>query len=162
MSFWRNDFCEVAARGYGASCSPRKYGMNWTIPAVVSSSPVSGGGINEDDGTIRCPRSSKNVRNCRRMSFAFTEGSPPGVGRPELGLPVGHALPERLDEARPSARDVAPRGCQRLPRLAGEVGRREPLRLALQPAREKKGPGDARTEARGEPEQTAHASRSSA
>jgi hypothetical protein len=69
MSVVRNDFWTVTARGpCGDSARPRKYGMNWTIPAVVRSSPLSGGGISEDEGTLRCPRSSKNRTNNRRMS----------------------------------------------------------------------------------------------
>src|SRR2546423_13098968 len=135
MSFWRNDFCDVAARGYGGSCIPKKYGMNCTIPAVVRSSPVSGGGISEDDGTTRCPRSSKNQRNSRRMSFPFTRGSPPRVGRPELGLAFGHALAEGLEEGPQRVRHVAAGGRQRLSGLPSDVRRREPLGLPLQPAR---------------------------
>ena len=51
MSLVRITFCEVTARGYGAVACPRKYGMNWFMPAFVSSRPDSGGGISDDERT---------------------------------------------------------------------------------------------------------------
>src|SRR5919201_1674136 len=41
------------------------------MPAVVRRRPVSGGAIRLEEGTTRCPRSSKKRRNSRRMSFPF-------------------------------------------------------------------------------------------
>src|SRR5207244_693035 len=67
MSLARKHFCELAALGHGGSACPRKYGMNWFIPALVSSRPDSGGGISDELGTRRCPRSSKKRRNVSRM-----------------------------------------------------------------------------------------------
>src|SRR5438093_11113430 len=68
MSPVRMHFWEEVARGKGGSCWPRKYGTNWFMPALVSSRPGTGA-ISEDDGTTRCPRSSKNDRNACRISF---------------------------------------------------------------------------------------------
>ena len=51
MSLVRITFCEVTARRYGGSAWPRKYGMNWFIPAFVRSSPDSGGGISDEERT---------------------------------------------------------------------------------------------------------------
>src|SRR3990170_6657745 len=67
MSVVRKDFWTVAARGNGGSCWPRKYGLNWTIPAVVSRREGSFG-ISEEEGTTVCPRSSKKDRKPRRIS----------------------------------------------------------------------------------------------
>jgi hypothetical protein len=67
MSTVRADFCtEVARRNDGSAC-PRKYGMNWFMPAFASSSPVSGDGIRDDDRTRVCPRSSKKRRKRSRI-----------------------------------------------------------------------------------------------
>src|SRR5262245_57796553 len=46
--------------------------MNWFIPAFVSSSPDSGGGISDELGTRRCSRSSKNERNDSRIRWPST------------------------------------------------------------------------------------------
>src|SRR5918996_388352 len=97
MSVVRNDFWTLAARGYGGSCWPRKYGLNWTIPAVVSSSEGSFG-ISEEEGTTVCPRSSKKERNARRMSAprieasvaAADQASPPPPPHPHRETPNGH------------------------------------------------------------------------
>src|SRR5215212_7730930 len=43
------------------------------MPAVVSSTVrSSGGGTSDDDGSLGCPRSTKNERNRSRISAAFT------------------------------------------------------------------------------------------
>ena len=68
MSLVRITFCAVTARGNGASACPRKYGMNWFIPAFVSRSPEAGGGISDEDRTRACPRSSKKRRNVSRIA----------------------------------------------------------------------------------------------
>jgi hypothetical protein len=67
MSTARKHFWTDVARGNGGGECPRKYGMNWFIPAFVSSNPDSGGGINDEDGTRRCPRSSKKRRKLSRI-----------------------------------------------------------------------------------------------
>ena len=52
--------------------------MNCTIPAVVSSRPVSGGGMSEDEGTTRCARVPRRTSGtAARMSLAFTRGVTP-------------------------------------------------------------------------------------
>src|SRR5947199_4297442 len=104
MSLVRMTFWDDVARGYGGSACPRKYGMNWFIPAIVSSRPVSGGGISDDERTRVCPRSSKKRRNRSRISAPCTLVS---VGRSfsptpnpfsgielsaDLGLFLGHPL----------------------------------------------------------------------
>src|SRR3954470_13264076 len=67
MSLARKHFWAVVARGNGGAAWPRKYGMNWFIPAFVSSSPDSGGGISDELGTRLWPRSSKKRRNDSRI-----------------------------------------------------------------------------------------------
>src|SRR3990172_276636 len=57
--------------------------MNWFMPALVSRRPDSGGGINEDEGTRRCSRSSKKRRNVSRIAApSIGKASLPGVARP--------------------------------------------------------------------------------
>jgi hypothetical protein len=41
--------------------------MNWFMPAFVSRRPDSGGGISDEEGSRRCPRSSKKERNVSRI-----------------------------------------------------------------------------------------------
>src|SRR5436305_11919013 len=72
MSLVRMTFWDDVARGYGGSACPRKYGMNWFIPALVSKRPVSGGGISDDERTRVCPRSSKKRRKRSRISEPCT------------------------------------------------------------------------------------------
>jgi hypothetical protein len=62
MSVVRKAFWAVVARGYGGSCCPRKYGLNWTIPAVVRRR-LGSFGIREEDGTRVWSFSSKKDRN---------------------------------------------------------------------------------------------------
>src|SRR5439155_16528094 len=81
MHFW----LDVARAKGGCSC-PRKYGTNWFIPAFATSSPGTDG-ISEDDGAIRCPRSSKNVKNVRRISLPcirLSVPTPPGASAQEV------------------------------------------------------------------------------
>src|SRR3954465_6296550 len=74
MSGVRNTFWDGVARGRGGSCSPRKYGWNCCIPAVVRSTErSSGGGTSDAEGTLRWSRSPKNDRKRERISAAFTE-----------------------------------------------------------------------------------------
>src|SRR5919204_3293662 len=84
MSVVRKDFCTETARGAGGSACPRKNGMNCTIPAVVSSSPVSGGGTSDDEGTWRCPRSVKKRVKRPLISLPRTAASLPAASsRPD-------------------------------------------------------------------------------
>src|SRR5688572_10877336 len=84
MSVVLKDFWALVARGYAGSCWPKKYGLNWTIPAVVKRRDGSFG-IRDEEGTTVCPRSSKNERNRRRISLPSTSGSVPAGGRAEPG-----------------------------------------------------------------------------
>jgi hypothetical protein len=52
MSTVRTHFCTDIARDIGGTDSPVKYGVNWFMPAIVSSS-VGSGGIRELDGARR-------------------------------------------------------------------------------------------------------------
>src|SRR5215467_12055797 len=126
MSLVRITFWEVVARGYGGSAWPKKYGMNWFIPAFVSSRPDSGGGISDEDRTRVCPRSSKNDRNSSRIRLPSTGDESTGgsggarprdpVLRAKLPLPIvrrsfaflhglGHELREIEEPAAGLARD---------------------------------------------------------
>src|SRR5713226_5923166 len=72
MSLARKHFWTVTARANGGSACPRKYGMNCIIPAPVSRSPDSGGGISDAEDRRRCPRSSKNERKASRIRSPST------------------------------------------------------------------------------------------
>ncbi len=63
MSGVRKHFWQEASRWLGGFPSPRKYGLNGCMPAIVSRVEVSSGaGISDAEGTRRCPRCSKNDR----------------------------------------------------------------------------------------------------
>src|SRR5688500_7126847 len=64
MHFW-----VFATRGQGAFSTPRKYGLNWFIPAFVNSSVGSSCGTTGELGTNVWPcRLTKKSMNCLRMS----------------------------------------------------------------------------------------------
>src|SRR3954447_25996580 len=66
MHFW-----VFATRGWGGFSVPRKYGLNWFMPALVKSSVGSSCGTTGDDGTKGWPRFwQKKSMNCWRTSFA--------------------------------------------------------------------------------------------
>src|ERR1700712_1870910 len=67
MSTVRTTFCTLVARGYGAGRSPRKKGLNGTIPAMTSSS-VGSEATRLPLGTAGCSRCSKCARKRRRIS----------------------------------------------------------------------------------------------
>src|SRR3954463_1773847 len=67
MSTVRTTFCTLVARGYGAGRSPRKNGLNGTIPALTSSS-VGSSATRLALGTTGCSRASKWARKRRRIS----------------------------------------------------------------------------------------------
>src|SRR5918996_4227583 len=117
MSVVRNDFWTLAARGYGGSCWPRKYGLNWTIPAVVSSSEGSFG-ISEEEGTTVCPRSSKKERNARRMSAPRIEASVAAADQASLPTP---RYPHR-DTEEGHGRHPPPGGARGRPRVPRAPG----------------------------------------
>ena len=71
MSPVRTHFWIDVAVGYGAGASPRKYGLNWTIPALTNSS-VGSSRISEALGTGVWPADSKWARKRRRISWVCT------------------------------------------------------------------------------------------
>ena len=90
MSGVRTHFWMLVARGNGAGTSPRKYGLNGTIPALTSSS-VGSSAIREADGTTVCPRSPKKEERplgpvLLGGGWARSGGSG-AAGRPGLGGP---------------------------------------------------------------------------
>src|SRR5438067_13564234 len=89
MSTVRTTFCTLTARGYGAGCSPRKYGLNGTMPALTSSS-VGSSAISEADGTTVWPLRSKWPRNRFAISSDRIVVQPQPLA--ELQLALGHAL----------------------------------------------------------------------
>src|SRR5947208_292322 len=131
MSVVRNDFCTDVARGAGGSARPRKYGMNCTMPAVVRSSPVSGGGTSEEEGARMWPRSSKKLVNRFLISAPCTAASLPaapsrpalGAGRllaqrgADLGFLLRHGLAPRLEGLPHQVAQVG----DGFPRLLGQV-----------------------------------------
>ncbi len=92
----------TARRNGGGAC-PRKYGMNWFMPAFASSRPDSGGGIRDDDGTRRCSRSSKNDRNVSRMRWLSTPGSLSRAAAGAAGTRAD-AVPRCWKSVRPAGR----------------------------------------------------------
>ncbi len=74
MSVVRTHFWAEVARVKSEASSPRKYGLNWTMPAVVSSR-VGSSGMREELSTTRCPRPAKNSRNRRLISLLSTSRS---------------------------------------------------------------------------------------
>src|SRR4051812_15813448 len=139
MSLVRITFCAETARGYGASSCPRKYGMNWFIPALVSRRPDSGGATSDEDRTRVCPRSSKKRRKASRISAPCTRGSLAvrfvrSVPTAQVVLALvhraapflhrgGHKLAQIEDAAARLTRQGGRRGALRLP--AGPAGRRD-------------------------------------
>src|SRR4051794_22241389 len=73
MSTVRKHFWHEVRRLCGGFSSPRKYGLNGCIPAVVSRTEGSyEGGTSEADAMRLWSRSSKNDRYCSRIWSAFT------------------------------------------------------------------------------------------
>ena len=63
MSGVRKHFWHDVTRSRGGFSSPRKYGLNGCMPAIVNRVDVSSGaGISDAEGMRRCPRSSKKDR----------------------------------------------------------------------------------------------------
>src|SRR5919197_2710087 len=158
MSFVRMTFWEDVARGYGGSAWPKKYGMNWFIPALVRRSPVSDGGISDDERTRVWPRSSKKRRNLSRISGPCTRVSLRGRTRgsvelgPDLGLLLRHALAPLLEDLPYQLPDVL-EGVLELP---PHVGGSHPLGLLAHPPGREDRRRDARAQAEGHPERASH------
>src|SRR5262245_22889045 len=63
-------FCVFATRLYCGFSSPRKYGLNWFIPALAKSNVLSLSGTTGEDGTKWCPCFlQKKSMNCWRISL---------------------------------------------------------------------------------------------
>ena len=73
MSGVRTHFWIDVARGYGAGTSPRKYGLNCTMPALTNSSCGSSR-ISEALGTGVWPAFSKWAVKRRTISWVCTGG----------------------------------------------------------------------------------------
>src|ERR1700730_11537534 len=73
MSEVRAHFCTEVARLCSGMLSPRKYGLNWFMPALASSS-VGSEGISELDGTTWWSRAVKKPVKIERMSVERMEG----------------------------------------------------------------------------------------
>src|SRR5262245_21145746 len=84
--------------------------MNWFIPALVSSSPDSGGGISEDEGTRLWSRSSKKRRNDSRIrspsmtAQSIGDHAPDRAGR-AVGLASGRKSERVAEPLAPKRRE---------------------------------------------------------
>src|SRR5215208_353204 len=88
MSVVRKHFWQLVSRFAGGSSSPRKYGLNGCIPAVVRRTDGSyTEGTSDADGMRRCSRSSKKDRKRSRISEAFIARGSLGRGRNESCKP---------------------------------------------------------------------------
>src|SRR5690242_2033380 len=162
MSLVRITFCAETARGYGASSCPRKYGMNWFIPAFVSRRPDSGGGTNEDERTRVWPRSSKKRRKVSRISAPCTPGSlAVGSARSVAIAELELALVPRATAFLHRGRDELAQVEQTPARLTSECGRRGAARLATGPPGRGDRRGGAQSDAERDPEQPADHARGS-
>src|SRR5688500_17867746 len=95
MSSVRTHFWTDVARFHGGGCSPRKYGLNGTIPALTSSR-VGSAAISDADGTTLWSRAAKWSRNLRwisseRMDLLFRRLVEAQSGY-QLVLALGHPL----------------------------------------------------------------------
>src|SRR5660398_229985 len=119
----------LVARGYGAGVSPRKYGLNGTIPALTSSS-VGSSAIRDADGTTVCPRVAKWSRKRGRIPAVGIGWRPMGWGswpvrvegivaavqaepRAQLVLALGHPFPDIGSEVADGLGQAAERAGQR-------------------------------------------------
>ena len=76
MSGVRTHFCTLTARLYGGVSSPRKNGLNGTIPAFTNSR-LGSGTSSDAEGTAWWPAASKCATKRRRISaVSMTSGSP--------------------------------------------------------------------------------------
>ena len=116
MSVVRTHFCTVVARVNPRFLTPRKTGLNCTMPAVVSSSDGSSG-ISDDDGCRRQPLLSKKERKLSRISAEFTSSllMRSRVIRP---MPSGDAGSALVGRRRP---DRIAGASEQRPVLAGEL-----------------------------------------
>src|SRR4051812_3130586 len=90
-------FCVFATRDQGALSVPRKYGLNWFMPALVNSRDGSSSGTVDELGTNVCPcRWVKNSMYCWRISFEVMSLWCEGLFTPRRG-----AASEGRDKSRP-------------------------------------------------------------
>src|SRR4051812_9031667 len=90
MSTVRKHFWHDVSRWLGGFSSPRKYGLNGCIPAVVRSTDGSyEEGTSDADGMRRWPRSSKYDRYFSRISSALTGRQ---STKAQTACPVGDGL----------------------------------------------------------------------
>src|SRR5215217_374813 len=151
MSSALKHFCTVVARTNGAGEWPRKYGMNWFIPAFVSSRPDSGSGISEDDGTRLWPRSSKKRRNDSRISSPRMASEVAERGA-RLALNLIHRPPALGDRLGDQSRELE----EPAARFARERGRRDLPHLSPREPCGEDRPGGAGAEPEREPEDAPH------
>src|SRR5947209_74142 len=94
-------FCVLATRDHGAFSCPRKYGLNWFIPAFVNRSVGSPCGTTDELGTNTCPwRWTKKSMYCWRICWdVITCSYPPGTrrGGRRDGVKVPDYAPEPRD-----------------------------------------------------------------
>src|ERR1039457_2772599 len=123
----RTHGCTVVARGPGGGDSPRKYGLNWTMPAIVNS--IDGSfGTRLAAGSARRPRSTKNLVKVFRSWSAFPScltslsryvlvRAPPNLGR--------RAAPSSAPRApsRHRVPKVRSNGARRVPRAGTQLRR---------------------------------------
>src|ERR1700676_363588 len=70
-------FCVLATRFQAGFSVPRKYGLNWFIPALVNSNVGSSCGTTGDDGTNVWPCFlTKKSMNCWRISLPVNMRKP--------------------------------------------------------------------------------------
>src|SRR5581483_6344083 len=126
--------------------------MNWFIPAFVSRSPDSGGGIRLEEGTRRWPRSSKKRRNVSRIRR-------PSMARlvyrrllRELAPALLHRAPALGDRLRDPLAELE----QAALRPTGDRARGDLLHLFAREPRREDRPGGSGAQAEREPEDPPH------
>src|SRR6266545_5364438 len=98
-------FCVFATRLYGGFSVPRKYGLNWFMPALAKSSVGSSCGTTGLDGTNVCPCFlQKKSMNCWRISL--DDGMASSVGPACRAGPPNSVPPGRRDLPRPQGIDT--------------------------------------------------------
>src|SRR5581483_2545673 len=126
--------------------------MNWFIPAFVSRSPDSGGGIRLEEGTRRWPRSSKKRRNVSRIRRPSMVRLVYRGVLLELAPALLHRAPALGDRFRDPLAELE----QAAPRLPGDRARGHLLHRLAREARGEDRPGRPGAEAEREPEDPPH------
>src|SRR5581483_4725815 len=126
--------------------------MNWFIPAFVSRSPDSGGGIRLEEGTRRWPRSSKKRRNVSRIRRPSMVRLVYRRVLRELAPALLHRAPALGDRLRDALSELE----QPTTRLPGDRARRHLLHLLAREASGEDRPGRPDAAADREPEDPPH------